>query len=240
MLKQDPKGTNSGIKTFSFLDESGLLVPSRDRNKSFFGLGFIKYENPFQISQVLHKYHQQLCADLKKDDTRIEFSFKGITGRTLQTTLEVLDVLEEDMGWEFNCIYFDTMDPKFNAPDNAVERWDMYITNIKLLIKKNLWRGEETILIADFLQKPKMSNKKFEYIMTDILQVYNVLQVISHGVLLVQLADVLLGAFLYHEGGFGDKEGYKLKVANRVRKIRKKVGSNRFNAWKRDWDKSSR
>jgi hypothetical protein len=240
MAKRHPKEINRDIKTFSFLDESGLLVPSRNRNKSFFGLGFIKYENPFQINQVLHKYHQQLCADLKKDDTRIEFSFKGITEKTLQTTLKALNILEQDMSWEFNCIYFDTMDPKFNAPQNAVERWEMYITNIKLLIKKNLWRGEETILIADFLQKPKTSNKKFEYMMTDILQVYNVLQVISHGVLLVQLADVLLGAFLYREGGFGDQEGYKLEVANRVQEIRKKVGRNRFNTWKRDWDKSSR
>ncbi len=231
---------DNSIKTFSFLDESGLLVPSQNRKESFFGLGFIKYKNPFQINQLLHKYHQQLCADLKKDNTRIEFSFKGITEKTLPITLKVLDIVEQDINWEFNCIYFDTMDPKFNAPHNAVERWDMYITNIKLLIKKNLWKGEETILIADFLQKPKMSNKKFEYIQTDILQVYNVLQVISHGVLLVQLADVLLGSFLYYEGGFGDQEGYKTKIANKVQEIRKKVGKNRFNTWERDWNKSSR
>jgi hypothetical protein len=240
MEKQNPKEIDNSIKTFSFLDESGLLVPSQNRKESFFGLGFIKYRKPFQINQLLHKYHQQLCADLKKDDTRIEFSFKGITEKTLPITLKVFDIFEQDKDWEFNCIYFDTMDPKFNTPQNAVERWDMYITNIKLLIKKNLWVGEETILIADFLQKPKMSNKKFEYIQTDILQVYNVLQVISHGVLLVQIADVLLGGFLYHEGGFGDQEGYKTKVANRVQKIRKKVGRNKFNTWKRDWDKSSR
>lgn len=240
MKKQKYTDIGHIIKTYSFLDESGLLVPSLSKQHSLFGLGYIKYQNPFEINQTLHKYHEQLCADLRKDDTRIEFSFKGITEKTLPATLKALDILEKDTNWEFNCIYFDTLDPKFNRPNNATERWNMYIANIKLLIKKDLWIGEETILIADFLKKPKISNKKFEYIMTDIPQVYNVLQVISHGVLLVQLADVLLGAFLYHEGGFADKEGYKTQISERVQKIKEDIGKDRFNAWRKEWDKDSR
>lgn len=116
----------------------------------------------------------------------------------------------------------------------------MYISNIKLLIEKNLWQNEETVLIADFLRKPKASNKRFEYIMIDIPQVYNVLQVISHGVLMVQMADLLLGGFLYAEKNVGDQEGYKSQVSQKVLKLREKVGRDRFNTWKRDWNKSSR
>lgn len=228
------------IKTYSFLDESGFLVPSVDNRQNLFGLGLIKYSNPFHINQELHKLHEKLCSDLKKDDTRIEFSFKGITEKTLPTTLEALNLLMEDANWEFNCIYFDIQDSRFNAPVNATARWAMYISNIKLLIEKNLWQNEETVLIADFLRKPKASNKRFEYIMIDIPQVYNVLQVISHGVLMVQMADLLLGGFLYAEKNVGDQEGYKSQVSQKVLKLREKVGRDRFNTWKRDWNKSSR
>lgn len=227
-------------KTYSFLDESGMLVPPESKTPNLFGIGFIKFTNPFDINQILHQYHEQLCSDLKKDDTRIEFSFKGITEKTLPLTIRALDLLEASPNWKFNCVYFDTKDPRFDAPQNAIERWNMYVSNIKLLIKNNLDVGEETILISDFLKKPKNSSKKFEYIMTDIPQVYNVLQVISHGVLLVQMADLLLGGFLYHESGYGDKKGYKTEVATRVMKIKNTVGRERFNTWKRDWDKSSR
>lgn len=228
------------FKTYSFLDESGVLLSPQKKESSYFGLGFIKYSDPFIINQKLHILHQQLCSDLKKDDTRIEFSFKGITAKTFPATLAILSLLEDDDDWEFNCIYFDKNDPLFCPPKDAVQMWDMYITNIKLLISKNLWVGEETILISDFLRKPKQSNKKFEYIMLDIPQVYNVLQVISHGVLLVQVADVLLGGFLYAEGGFADKEGWKTEISEKVLKIKKNVGRDRFNVWKRNWSKSSR
>jgi len=228
------------IKTYSFLDESGFLVPSPNNQQILFGLGIIKYSNPFNINQKLHRLHEELCANLKKDDTRIEFSFKGITEKTLSTTLRALDILQADPNWEFNCIYFDVQDPKFNAPANATARWAMYISNIKLLVEKNLWQNEETILIADFLRKPKASNKRFEYIMVDVPQVYNVLQVISHGVLMVQMADLLLGGFLYSQKDAGDQEGYKSKISQKVLEIQKQVGRDRFNTWKRDWSKSSR
>ena len=227
------------IKTYSFLDESGFLVPSSNNQQILFGLGLIKYFNPFDVNQKLHRLHEKLCTDLRKDDTRIEFSFKGITEKTLPTTLDALNILQEDSNWEFDCIYFDIQDPKFNAPTNASARWAMYISNIKLLIEKNLWQNEETILIADFLRKPKASNKRFEYIMTDVPQVY-VLQVISHGVLMVQMADVLLGGFLYSEKDAGDQEGYKTRISQKVLEIQKHVGKDRFNTWKRDWGKSSR
>lgn len=239
MTQKYPQFSNT-IKTYSFLDESGFLVPSQTSSQIFFGLGMIKHPAPFDINQKLHKLHEKLCSDLKKDDTRIEFSFKGITEKTLPTTLEALNTLLEDQNWEFNCIYFDIQDTSFNAPINANSRWAMYISNIKLLLEKNMWKSEETILIANFLRKPNSTNKKFEYIMTDIPQVYNVLQVISHGVLMVQMADLLLGGFLYSQKEVGDHKGYKSQVAGRVLDIKKQIGRNRFNTWKRDWTKSSR
>lgn len=95
--------------------------------------------------------------------------------------------------------------------------------------------NEETILIADYLRKPNNSRKKFEYIAMDIPQVYNLLQVESHGVILLQLADILLGGFLYSLGDYNDKEGNKKKVSDEVLKLKEVVGRNRFNTWKVKW-----
>ena len=226
-------------KTYSFLDESGFLVLIKSKTTNYFGLGFIKFPDPFEINQSLHLLHQQLCSDLKKDDTRIEFSFKGITKKTFPTTLKALDLLNEYESWEFHCLYFDTTDSQFIYPKNSSKTWSLYISNIKLIIQRTLWANEETILVSDFLRKPKQSNKKYEYIMLDIPQVYNVLQIISHGVLLVQLADLLLGGFLYHKGGYCDKEGYKKRVSEKVISMKKELGKDRFNVWEKSWDKKN-
>ena len=109
------------------------------------------------------------------------------------------------------------------------------------MIKNNLWSNEETILIADYQKRPKASRKKFEFISLDIPQVYNVLQTESHGVLLVQTADLLLGGFLYSiRKTEGDKERNKVRIMEKVLEIQRKIGRKKFNTWKIDWGKSSR
>jgi len=63
--------------------------------------------------------------------------------------------------------------------------------------------------------------------------IYAMLQVISHGVLLIQMVDILLGGFLYHKGNFSDKMGLKTEVAKRVMDIKNSVGNKRFKITKR-------
>ena len=92
--------------------------------------------------------------------------------------------------------------------------------------------------MADFQRKPKASRKKFEFVALDIPQVYNALQVESHGILPVQIADLLLGGFLYSlKPETGDKEGNKTAIANKVLKLMAKVGKKKFNCWEVDWSK---
>jgi hypothetical protein len=109
------------------------------------------------------------------------------------------------------------------------------------LINKNLWRSEETVVIADYQRKPKDSNKKIEFVEQDIKSVHNILQTESHGVLPVQLADMLLGGYLYSlNPDSGDKEGNKTRIAQKVLDLQRKVGKNKFNCWEINWSKSSR
>lgn len=228
------------LKTFTFIDESGVLNPIND-GKVYYGVGAFKHCKPNDLVTRLHKVYEGLVGELKKDETRVEFSFKSTTSKSIEYDLVFLDTLYGDYDWEFNCLYFDVNDKDFIKPNGAVERWEKYVTFIKMLIHKNVWSGEETVVIPDFQRKPKASNKTIEFVEKDILQVHSILQTESHGVLPIQLADMLLGGYLYSlNPDSGDKEGNKTKIAQKVLEIKRKVGKDKFNCWQVDWSKSSR
>lgn len=227
-------------KTFTFIDESGALNPIQD-GKSYFGVGAFKHTKPIELLERLHPVYEGLCNELKKDETRVEFSFKSTTAKSIRYDLAFLDKLDGDYDWEFNCLYFDANSKGFVKPNNHIERWEKYVSYIKMLIEKNLWSTEETIVIADYQRKPKDSRKKIEFVQQDISKVYNILQTESHGVLPVQIADMLLGGYLYSlNPDSGDKEGNKTRIAQKVLELKSKVGKNKFNCWEVNWGKSSR
>lgn len=228
------------IKTFTFIDESGALNPVKD-GKAYFGIGAFKHTKPIELLERLHPVYEGLINALNKDETRVEFSFKSTTSKSIKYDLAFLDKLDGDYDWEFNCLYFDANDSNFVKPSNHVQRWEKYVSFIKLLINKNLWGSEETVVIADYQRKPKVSNKKIEFVEQDIKSVHNILQTESHGVLPIQLADMLLGGYLYSlNPDSGDKEGNKTRIAQKVLDLKRKVGKNKFNCWPIDWSKSSR
>lgn len=225
------------LKTFTFIDESGALNPTVN-GKSYFGIGAFKHTKPIDLLDRLHPVYEGLCSELRKDDTRVEFSFKSTTSKSIRYDLAFLDKLDGDYDWEFNCLFFDTNDSNFIKPNNHIQRWEKYVSFIKMLISKNMWRSEQTVVIADYQRKPKGSNKKIEFVEQDIPGVYNILQTESHGVLPIQLADMLLGGYLYSlNPNSGDKEGNKTRLAQKVLDLKNKVGKNKFNCWEIDWSK---
>ncbi len=228
------------IKTFTFIDESGTLIPKPEPS-SYYGVGAFKHTKSIEFVNRIHKVYEGLCAALKKDETRVEFSFKSTTASSIKYDLQLLDALDGDYDWEFNCVYFDCKHPHYIQPSSAIERWEKYVTFTKLVIERNLWRDEETVVLADYQRKPKQSRKKFEFVATDIPQVHNILQTESHGVLPIQVADLLLGGFLYSlDKNKGDKEGNKTKIVQKINALKKKVGKKKFNCFEVDWSKSSR
>ncbi|MCL4338957.1 DUF3800 domain-containing protein [Patescibacteria group bacterium] len=225
------------IKTFTFIDESGVLNPVHD-GKSYFGIGAFKHIKPIALLERLHPVYEGLVSQLKKDETKVEFSFKSTTSKSIQFDIDFISKLDGDYDWEFNCLYFDTNDIGFIKPANHIQRWGKYVSFIKMLVKKTVWKSEETIIIADYQRKPKDSRKKIEFVCQDIPKVYNILQTESHGVLPVQLADMLLGGFLYSlNPDSGDKEGNKTRIAQKVLELKRKVGKNKFNCWEVDWSR---
>ena len=227
-------------KTFTFIDESGALNPHQE-GKSYFGIGAFKHIHPIELIERIHPVFEGLCAALKKDETRVEFSFKNTTASSITYDLALIRALDGDYDWEFNCMFFDASNPEFIRPTNSVKRWENYVSYLKMLLTRTAWKNEETIVIADYQRRPKASRKKFEFITLDVPQVYNSLQTESHGVLPVQIADMLLGGFLYSlNPETGDKEGNKTSIANEIIALKKKVGANKFNCWEVKWNKNKK
>lgn len=109
------------IKTFTFIDESGALNPIHD-GKSYFGIGAFKHTKPIEFTERVHPIYEGLCNELKKDETRVEFSFKSTTAKSIKYDIAFLNKLDGDYDWEFDCLYFDANNENFIKPSNHIQR----------------------------------------------------------------------------------------------------------------------
>lgn len=214
--------------TFAFLDEHGNLSPSSPQR--YFAIGAIVDSYPDGLVEELHQLFEGLCSLLKKDPSRMEFKFSEVTKRSLPLYLRLLSVLAKNQSWRFCSIVVDKEDPRYSQPLTKQEVWEWYLRYTKLLLQKNLYTDERTILLADFYRQPRGNVHRFSTLPRIVPQLVDTLQVESQGILLVQAADVLLGASLYQ-----GQDVVKQRISKGVHELRDKVGKERFIKWKIKW-----
>lgn len=216
--------------TFCFLDESGTLNVDNPKVR-YFAVGAIIHSYPDELIDNLHREFEGLCDVLKKDPSKLEFKFSEVTERSLPYYLKCLKVLKADKNWRFCSFYVNLNDKKFIAPKDYLGAWECYLRYIKLLLQKNLLPLEKTTLIADYLRQPKKApSHSIATLPSVVPRLWDVLQVESQGILLVQMADVILGGSLY-----GGKDRIKTVLANEVCIVKKALGKGRFNEWRVKW-----
>lgn len=221
---------NAIIPTFCFLDESGTLNTMLEDVRHF-AVGAIIHSNPDELIHQLHSVFEGFCGDMQKEPTRLEFKAAEVTYTSLKHYIKCLEVLKNDDDWRFCSIVIDLNDPKFVAPRNKLETWECYLRYTKMMLKNNLGSNEKVTLIADYLRKPKGFAHSIDTLPQVVPQLWDVIQVHSQGVILVQMADVLLGSSLYSGVGTVRKE-----LAEHVDALRKHVGRARFNEWRVQWN----
>ena len=215
--------------TFCFLDESGTLNVNHPEIR-YFAVGAVIHSYPDDLIRKLHKEFEGLCATLKKDPTRLEFKFTTVTSNSLPHYKNCLKILLQDKGWRFCSFVVNLDDNNFQPPKDYLEVWECYLRYTKLLLQKNLYPEEKTTLIADYVKQPvKAPVHSLATLPAVVPQLWDVLQVESQGVLLVQMADVLLGGSLYK-----GQNKVKLELAKEIQKIRPLLG-RRFNEWRVKW-----
>lgn len=215
--------------TFCFLDESGTLNVNHP-NIRYFAVGAILHSYPDDLIDQLHDVFVNLSNVLRKDPSRIEFKFNKVTKMSLPLYKDCLKLLKQDEHWRFFSLIIDLDDNKFNPPKDYLEAWECYLRWIKHLLQKNIKSNEKTTLIADYLKKPKAKVHSLATLPSVVPQLWDVLQVESQGVLLVQMADVLLGGSLYK-----GTDKVKKELSQEVNNLKDNVGKNRFNEWRVKW-----
>jgi hypothetical protein len=216
------------LKTFGFLDETGNLSLNHPVRK--FAVGAIIHPWPDELIINLHNVFTGFCSDMKKEPTRMEMKFNEVTLRSLPHYLKAIDSLERDPEWRFCSLVIDKDDPKFIQPVDKLKAWECYLRYVKLLLQRNIQSHEHMILLADFLRRPSGNVHTFATLPSVVQGLDDVLQVESQGILLVQMADILLGATMYT-----GVDVVKVQLKNRVRNLVASLNKRRFNEWKIIW-----
>ena len=176
---------------FCFLDESGTI----GGGSRYFAIGAIVHPMPDELNEKLHAVFEGYVAARKRDRTSQEFHFKELTEGTRSHYVRALQCLKADPDWRFFSVVLDLSDPLFHMPKTALESWACYLRWIKLLLLRNLKANEKATLLADFLRRPTGASHRLDTLPAVVPQLWDVLQVESQGILLVQMADCVVGSF---------------------------------------------
>lgn len=172
---------------FLFVDEVGV---SLDPNQEYFGIGGLKINNNIELNRKLHDIFTGAASFLNQQEDRFEFKFKYITKNSLRFYKAILRELENYPNWQFAFVI-----KKKNKVWGRQTFWQEYIDGASLLLKK--FSKNDIILIADFLAKPKKEKIDLFCFAKNNKKILNILQLESQGSLLLQVADILLGAVAY-------------------------------------------
>ena len=178
---------------FGFIDETGVL--HNDREQRFFGIGLLKCEDTSALYEELRILKNRVESKFKKGN--FEFKFSSITGGSHEFYYELINLYSKFATLQFCSLVLDKANPAIKIDEVFPDTWEAYISYSKLLIKNNIKPNDKVCVIADFLGKPKTSNKYYEPEIKALSEVYNATVLESHASLFIQLVDVLVGCVVY-------------------------------------------
>lgn len=183
-----------------FIDETGVL--HNDPNQRFFGIGLLKCEDTSVLYEELYALKSRAESKfalinqqkgLPPPKGGFEFKYNAINNSSVDFYYELISLYFKFAGLKFCSLVLDKANPNIKVGDIFLDTWEAYISYSKLLIKNNLSRGENICIIADFLGRPKSSNKYYGPEIKSLENVYNATVLESHASLFIQLVDVLAG-----------------------------------------------
>lgn len=195
----------------------------------YYGVGFLKSDCPDTATQRLIAAHTSSISGLK--DTRrkllrelaasprilsaheinlllastrhYEYHFADITYDKLDRYKRFLDI-SLSLPIHFCALVINKKDPKFNTQIYG-NYWDAYIRYTLTLCKSNVSSEEKCSIIADYMNKPRNSNKEFDEELKSLACVANALRIQSVGSPMLQICDLLLGAVVFeHKAASGE------------------------------------
>src|SRR3990167_3012629 len=185
---------------FAFVDEVGIFDSG---TYSQMGVGtLILKKNEIELNQKLRNILLETVSKLNQNEITFEFKFKYITPNSLPFYHKLLDKMEEYVeDWEFLSILEKREEGRF---------WTQYLSLVERLVTP---LSGKFIVLADHLNKPvKATQSLSDFNGTG--SIVKALQLESQGTMLLQIADVLLGAVTYQ-----GSDVYKQEIADRAKEI---------------------
>lgn len=202
--------TNNKQIAFAFVDETGIA--GNTKTQPFFGVGIFVTSKTTILNKELHDVLVKALSYYKITKDRFEFKFNLIHKKNVQFYKKIVRILKNyQSNWNFSMVIEDKQGDSWTQ----TQLWENYLSKVKIILTEI---KEETVVIADYLSKPNVAKESFEDI-TQIPHILNVMQLESQGSLLLQVADILLGAivFLLKRG----KHSEKKLIAREVKKLLK-------------------
>lgn len=198
---------------FGFADETGV---AKDPNQPYFGVGLlVVHGDHLQLNRELRRVFLEAVRVLRSVEERFEFKFSYITPNSLPFYEDLLDILSKTSeSWTFHV--------KFQKHKQR-SSWLQYVRLLKSILEP---LPEKLIVLADYLDQPKNTKATLSKVAGEINSVIGITQVESQGIVLLQAADILLGALAFEKRKGKDK--YKSQVVQRVVKLFKQKNEERL------------
>jgi hypothetical protein len=222
---------------FAFIDESGVLDESKNL-QPFFAVGFLRILDTSIISEKLSQKHydyfsvqkerrRKLLGELR-DDPRLlddkelnlllvstrhyEYKFTNVTFTTIDRYKEFIDAALK-FPLHFCALVIDKTDPLFNSSIYK-NYWHAYIKYTKILCQNNCEKGNKLCIIADYMNRPSVSDVCFEREINKLPNVFNTIRAHSETFTLLQLCDLFLGCVVFQ---WRQARGFVAKKSNRAK-----------------------
>lgn len=189
---------------FGFIDETGVL--HNDSDQRFFAIGLLKCEDTSALYEEMrilkNRTESKLDLDRQKRNAPkkkeyFEFKFNSINNASHEFYYDLISLFFKFPNLRFCCLVLDKGNPDLNIEEVFPDTWEAYIGYSKTLIRNNIQAGDKICVVADFLGKPKSSNKYYEPEIKALDHVYNATVLESHASLFIQMVDVMIGCIVY-------------------------------------------
>ena len=188
-------------QAFAFVDEAGV---GQAPDQPIFGVAAIFTNDSLRLNRKLHDIFTGAVSAYNINASRFEFKFNAVTKNNLRFFTAIVQALAADTSWSFAAV--------LTKKNKRWNYWNSYLRILPTLIAKAPFA--KVTVVADYLAKPKAARDDVKSIAT-LDKVANLLQLESQGSLLLQVADVLLGALHFEERqtSLGLATGKEAKIA---------------------------
>jgi hypothetical protein len=178
---------------FAFIDESGVL--QKDPNQPFFAIGMLLIEDTSTLFHRITLLKRQASAATGDSRRAFEFKFKEITFTSRPFYEELIDAACASSVEVKVCVLDKSL---INIEGRKyIDIWESYNRYVRNMIEESVHYPSQCIVVADYLTRPRRSEKFLERELKQLPQVANAMMLESHASVMIQLIDVLTGCVIY-------------------------------------------